>query len=101
MKDASYVAVTTAVYREALDSALADPEAYVVRPEWRSRLEQSFSRGFTTAHLEGRHHEVRSGGRGGHRGVLVGRVAAVDEAQGRVDVKLSQPVAAGDVVYLY
>ena len=101
MKDASYVAVTTSVYREALDSALADPEAYVVRPEWRSRLEQSFSRGFTTAHLEGRHHEVRSGGRGGHRGVLVGRVAGVDEAQGRVDVKLSQPVATGDVVYLY
>ena len=51
------------------------PRGYAVRPEWRRSLEQSFSRSFTTAHLEGRHHEVRSGGRGGHRGVLVGRVA--------------------------
>jgi len=101
MKDAAYVAVTTAVYREALDTALADPEGYEVRPEWSSRLEQSFSRSFTTAHLDGRHHEVRSGGRGGHRGVLVGRVAAVDERRGEVRVRLAKEVAAGDLVYLY
>ncbi len=82
MKDAAYVAVTTAVYREALDAALADPGGYAVRPEWTARLEQSFSRGFTTAHLDGRHHEVRSGGRGGHRGVLVGRVERVDDGRG-------------------
>ncbi len=101
MKDAAYVGVTTSVYRDAVDSALADPSGYVVRPEWRRSLEQSFSRSFTTAHMEGRHHEVRSGGRGGHRGVLVGRVSAVDEARGRVDVRLSHPVATGDTVYLY
>ncbi|MFA4966413.1 MAG: DUF3656 domain-containing protein, partial [Thermoleophilia bacterium] len=101
MKDAAYVGVTTAVYREALDAAAADPAGYRVLPEWRARLEQSFSRSFTTAHLEGRHHEVRSGGRGGHRGVAVGRVAAVHEARGEVEVRLSQPVAAGDLVYLY
>ena len=101
MKDAAYVGVTTAVYREALDAALDDPAGFTVRPEWRRSLEQSFSRSFTTAHLEGRHDEVRSGGRGGHRGVLVGRVAAVDEARGSVEVRLSQPVTAGDVVYLY
>ena len=76
MKDAAYVGVTTAVYREALDAAVADPEGYAVRPAWSARLEQSFSRSFTTAHLEGRHDDVRSGGRGGHRGVLVGRVSA-------------------------
>ena len=91
MKDAAYVGVTTAVYREALDAALADPEGYAVRPEWSARLEQSFSRGFTTAHLEGRHHEVRSGGRGGHRGVLVGRVSGVDEATGAVEVRSASP----------
>ena len=101
MKDAAYVGVTTSVYREALDAALADPEGFAVRPEWSARLEQSFSRSFTTAHLEGRHDEVRSGGRGGHRGVLVGRVARVDEASGSVEVKLNQPVSEGDVVYLY
>ena len=101
MKDAAYVGVTTAVYREALDAALADPGGYEVLPEWSSRLEQSFSRSFTTAHLDGRHHEVRSGGRGGHRGVLVGRVAAVDERRGEVRVRLATEVAAGDLVYLY
>ena len=47
MKDAAYVGVTTAVYREALDAAFADPEGYEVRPEWSARLEQSFSRSFT------------------------------------------------------
>ena len=101
MKDAAYVGVTTAVYREALDAAVADPEGYAVRPEWSARLEQSFSRSFTTAHLEGRHHEVRSGGRGGHRGVLVGRVSGFNESTGAVEIKLNQPVAEGDVVYLY
>ena len=101
MKDAAYVGVTTAVYREALDAALADPEGFQVRPGWSSRLEQSFSRSFTTAHLDGRHHAVRSGGRGGHRGVLVGRVAAVDERRGEVRVRLGREVAAGDLVYLY
>ena len=101
MKDAAYVGVTTAVYREALDAALADADGYQVRPEWSTRLEQSFSRSFTTAHLDGRHHEVRSGGRGGHRGVLVGRVAAVDERRGEVRVRLAKEVSAGDLVYLY
>ena len=101
MKDAAYVGVTTAVYREALDAALADPEGYQVRAEWMSRLEQSFSRSFTTAHLDGRHNEVRSGGRGGHRGVVVGRAIRVDESRGEVEVRLTSPVAAGDLVYLY
>ncbi len=44
---------------------------------------------------------MRSGGRGGHRGVLVGRVSGFDEATGLVQIKLSKPVAEGDVVYLY
>ena len=101
MKDAAYVGVTTAVYREALDEALSRPERFAVRPEWMESLEQSFSRSFTTAHLEGRHWEVRSGGRGGHRGVLVGRVERVDDWCGEVVVRLQRPVAAGDVVYLY
>lgn len=101
MKDAAYVGVTTAVYRAALDAAVADPKGYEVRPEWMAHLEQSFSRGFSTAHLEGRPHEVRSGGRGGHRGVLVGRVARVDEARGEIEVRLSKPVGAGDLVYFY
>jgi putative protease len=101
MKDARYVAVVTAVYREALDAAVADPQGYEVRPDWWRRLEQSFSRGFTTAHLDGLHSRVRSGGRGGHRGVPVGRVESVDDRDGLVTVKLNRPVSVGDVVCLY
>ena len=101
MKDAGYVATATAVYREALQAALADPGGFSVLPEWRRRLEQSFSRGFTTAHLQGRHAEVRSRDRGGHRGVQVGRVEQIDEAQGRVVVRLSEPVGAGDVLTIF
>ena len=101
MKDAAYVGVTTAVYREALDAALADPEGYAVRPEWLERLEQSFSRGFTTAHLEGRHADVRSGGRGGHRGVQIGRVEAVDEAGGLVTVRVDKELHRGDLLQIY
>jgi putative protease len=101
MKDAAYVAVTTAVYREALDAALADPDGFTVLPQWLSRLEQSFSRGFTTAHLEGDHAAVRSGGRGGHRGVQVGRVEAVDEAGGKVTVRVVRDLNEADVVQIY
>ena len=101
MKDAAYVATATAVYREALESARADPAGYQVRPDWRARLEQSFSRGFTVAHLRGRHAEVRNPRRGGHRGVLVGRVEVVDQERGLVGVRLTQPVAAGDVLVIY
>jgi len=101
MKDAAYVAVTTAVYREALDAALRDPEGYAVRPQWLERLEQAFSRGFTSAHLEGRPNDVRSGGRGGHRGVLVGRVEQAGRSEGEVVVRLTRPVAAGDVLSIY
>jgi putative protease len=101
MKDVAYVATATAVYREALASAAADPAAYRVLPEWRRRLEQSFSRGFTAAHLEGHHAAVRSRDRGGHRGVAVGRVERVDEKTGRVTVRTSQPVAPGDVLTIF
>ncbi len=101
MKDPAYVAVTTAVYREALDAALADHERFTVLPHWLSRLEQSFSRGFTSAHLEGHHAAVRAGGRGGHRGVQVGRVEAVDEAGGKVTVRVDPELHEADVLQIY
>ncbi len=101
MKDPAYVAVTTAVYREALDAALDDPERFAVEPAWLARLEQSFSRGFTTAHLAGDHAAVRAAGRGGHRGVQIGRVEAVDEARGIVTVRVDRELHEADVVQIY
>ena len=96
MKDAAYVAVTTAVYREALDAAVADPEGFAVAPEWTARLEQSFSRGFTTAHLRG-HAAVRAAGRDGNRGVQIGRVEAVDETRGEATVRIERELHEADV----
>jgi len=101
MKDPAYVAVTTAVYREALDAALADPEGFAVSARWLARLEQSFSRGFTTAHLDGDHAAVRAGGRGGHRGVQVGRVESIDETRGEVTVRVERGLHDADVVQIY
>lgn len=101
MKDAAYVATATAVYRQALDAALADPAHYEVRDEWLRRLEQSFSRGFTNAHLEGDHAHVRSRGRSGHRGVAVGRVESMDEERGLVTIHLTAQLHDNDVVSIY
>ncbi len=101
MKDPAYVAVTTAVYRDALDAALDDPERFAVEPAWLARLEQSFSRGFTTAHLAGDHATVRAARRGGHRGVQIGRVEAVDEARGIVTVRVDRELHEADVVQIY
>ena len=101
MKDAAYVAVTTAVYRAALDAALADPDGFVVAPEWLSRLEQSFSRGFTTAHLAGDHAAVRAAGRHGNRGLQIGRIEAFDEARGEATVRVDCELHEADVVQIY
>ena len=79
MKSPEYVAIVTGVYREALDRALADPDGYDVAPgEWQA-LEEAFSRGFTDAYLtRERGGELMSYGRPNNRGVLVGRITAVE-----------------------
>lgn len=60
-------------------------------------LEASFSRGFTTAYLEGeRGNEIMSYQRPNNRGQFIGRVAEV--GQGCAHVSSSQRLVAGDVV---
>ena len=44
---------------------------------------------------------MRGGGRGGHRGVQVGRVEAVDEAAGRVTVRVDRELHRADVLQIY
>ncbi|MBQ9001729.1 MAG: U32 family peptidase, partial [Eggerthellaceae bacterium] len=70
MKSADYVHEVVSVYREALDSHAGHPN-----PKWRQRLAEAFSRGFTTAYLEGqRGNDSMSYGRPNNRGVFVGRI---------------------------
>ena len=44
---------------------------------------------------------MRAGGRGGHRGVQIGRVEAVDEARGIVTVRVDRELHEADVVQIY
>ncbi len=48
MKSAYYVAAVTRIYRQALDSFLADAQNYVFRPEWLSELTKVSHRPYTT-----------------------------------------------------
>lgn len=83
MKSADYVYEVVSIYREVLDkmrtdTAAADADAVdtaAVSAERRARLAEVFSRGFTTAYLEGqRNNDIMSFTRPNNRGILVGRV---------------------------
>lgn len=94
MKSSDYVSSVTAVYRRALDKALAGGD-YEVAEEDELALEEVFSRGFTTAYLESkRGNEIMSYGRPNNRGVFVGRVVSVHD--GLVSVEFEQEISKGD-----
>ena len=62
-----------------------------------AQLAEAFSRGFTTAYLEGkRGNEIMSYGRPNNRGVFIGRVASVKN--GKAAVACERPIVAGDVL---
>ena len=91
MKSADYVHEVVSVYREVLDADGVANESH------RARLEEAFSRGFTTAYLEGkRGNEIMSYGRPNNRGVFVGRVVRAGE--GFADVAAEMPLNGGDVL---
>jgi putative protease len=78
LKSAHYVAATTRAYRAALD-AVAENRPHTIDPEDDLALRQSFSRGFTHGFLDGvNHQELVQGRFPKHRGVRLGRVAAVE-----------------------
>lgn len=95
-KDAEYVALTTAAYRQAVDDAY-----HRVTPEERARLEQVYSRGLGDYFLAGTNHQRVVRGRAPrHRGLLMGRVERVAE---KVVVRLNEmhavaPLKPGDGV---
>jgi putative protease len=73
-KDADYVALTTAAYRQAVDDAWAG-RALSVTPTDELRLEQVYSRGLGDFFLRGTDHQAVVTGRAPrHRGVLMGKV---------------------------
>jgi putative protease len=76
-KDADYVALTTAAYRQAVDEAWAGLPLSITRRE-ELRLEQVFSRGLGAYFVTGTDHQAVVRGRTPrHRGVLMGKVVRV------------------------
>ena len=78
-KDADYVALTTAAYRQAVDEAWAGRKLTLDRAA-ELRLEQVYSRGLGPFFLTGTNHQKVVEGRAPrHRGVLMGRVLKVSD----------------------
>ena len=102
MKSASYVYEVVSVYREAIDELIAKgvsaSDASAPASEARKRrLEEAFSRGFTTAYLTGqRGNDIMSYGRPNNRGVFVGRVSHAQDGMAEVTPEIE--LNAGDIV---
>ena len=100
MKSADYVSAVTSVYRSVLDRVYAVPgEISPAKPtaEERRTLEEAFSRGFTTAYLEGeRGNEIMSYQRPNNRGAFIGRVA--DVKNGTATIVSEREIHLGDVL---
>ncbi len=76
-KDAEYVFLTTKIYRQALDDALAN-RPISVSPDDRRDLEQVYSRGLGPYFISGVNHQSVVKGRAPrHRGVYIGKVTDV------------------------
>lgn len=91
MKSPEYVYAVVGVYRAVLDRGTAPTE------EELRVLAEAFSRGFTTAYLEGeRGNDIMSYSRPNNRGVFVGRVLAA--GNGEVAVAPDVELHEGDVL---
>lgn len=103
MKSPEYVASVVAIYRDALDRAIghrdgvSPEEARAESEAAHDALAATFSRGFTTAYLEGRRgNEIMSYQRPNNRGQFIGRVAQV--GRGSALVASDRELVAGDVI---
>lgn len=54
MKSVHYVATIIRVYRQAIDSYLANPDQYVVKPEWLEEIAKVSHRDYTTGFFQGK-----------------------------------------------
>ena len=93
-KDPDYVAATTRAYREAIDHAVANTPVENIETTKRD-LEQVYSRGLGSHFISGvNHQDVVIGRAPRHRGVLVGKVTAVNRTS--VEISVEQTVQPGD-----
>ncbi|MEG2516860.1 MAG: U32 family peptidase [Raoultibacter sp.] len=96
MKSAEYVFAVTTVYRGVLDRVIAGGAVTVTDKE-KKMLSGVFSRGFTTAYLDGlRGNDIMSYGRPNNRGVFIGRVSFARD--NLVSVSVEEELNRGDVL---
>lgn len=96
MKSADYVYEVVNVYRHALDR-LYNSGNYQVPNKDLKRLQEAFSRGFTTAYMEGkRGNEIMSYKRPNNRGVNIGRVSELNSIKTVIASK--ETLNIGDVL---
>lgn len=96
MKSPEYVYGVTRVYRDILDRITCEGGSGATSDE-RRKLESVFSRGFTTAYMEGeRGNDMMSYKRPNNRGTFIGRIERVRDKVARV--RCDHPLSAGDVV---
>jgi len=87
LKDANYVALTTSLYRQAIDAAIRG-ERFALSAEQSRALVMSFSRGFTAGFLDGnRHQELIGADSPKSRGLFIGTV--VGRAPGGIRIRLA------------
>ncbi|WP_165046192.1 DUF3656 domain-containing protein [Adlercreutzia sp. ZJ138] len=97
MKSPEYVFAVVGVYRCVLDRVLAGEVSAKATDQERRTLSEAFSRGFTTAYLEGhRGNDIMSYGRPNNRGVFAGRVSRVGD--GWVAIASEVRLVPGDVI---
>jgi putative protease len=95
MKRPEYVAVVVDAYRRAIDSYKAGH--YHVPERDLANIEQIFNRDFTTAYLEkNQGRQMMSDRRPNNRGVLVGRVHALNKERTQAVLKLEKDIHRGD-----
>ncbi|MCB0092355.1 MAG: U32 family peptidase, partial [Caldilineaceae bacterium] len=93
-KDATYVAMTTSAYRQAVDEAWAGRPMSLTRRQ-ELQLEQVYSRGFGPHFITGVNHQTVVQGRAPrHRGVCMGRVVQVLRNSVLIDLRAAAPDAA-------
>ena len=106
MKSPEYVFAVTSTYRAVLDRIIeeraaseqpAGASSVQATDEEHQTLAEAFSRGFTTAYLQGkRGNDIMSYGRPNNRGVFVGRVLSAKN--GTATIAAERPLVAGDVL---
>lgn len=96
MKSPEYVYTVVSVYRRALDKALSGSKEPISDFEKQS-LAEVFSRGFTSAYLEGnRGNEIMGYTRPNNRGAFIGRVSSV--AGSNITLSHEKDIIVGDIL---